>query len=42
MTMATKVGGWKQDAADKWMDPITCDKADADKYDSTSPNFLKK
>jgi predicted metal-binding protein len=38
----TKIGDWKRDDADKWLGPVMGDKADADKYDSTSPNFLKK
>jgi predicted metal-binding protein len=38
----TKIGDWKQDEADQWLEHITGDEDDADKYDSTNPNFLKK
>ena len=29
-------------SADKWLKDITGSQEDADKYDSTNPNFLKK
>jgi len=38
----TKAGDWKRDGADKWLKGITGSQGDADKYDSTNPNFLKK
>lgn len=37
-----RIGDWKRDRADKWLTPITRNSNDADKYDSTNPNFLKK
>jgi hypothetical protein len=38
----SKIGDWGRDGADKWLKSITGDGEDADKYDSTNPNFLKK
>jgi predicted metal-binding protein len=38
----TKAGDWKRDGADKWLEGITGSQENADKYDSTNPNFLKK
>lgn len=35
-------GDWQRDGAAKWLADITGSKDDADKYDSTNPNFLKK
>ena len=35
------IGDWKRDNATKWLGEIT-NHGDADKYDSTNPNFLKK
>ncbi len=40
--MHAKAGDWKRDAADKWLKDISKSPEDADKYDSTNPNFLKK
>jgi hypothetical protein len=37
-----KIGDWKRDKADRWLSEITGNQDDADKYDSTKPNFLKK
>ncbi len=36
------IGDWKKDNADQWLRDITQNSEDADKYDSTNPNFLKK
>jgi len=36
-----KAGDWKRDGADVWLKDITGSQEDADKYDSTNPNFLK-
>jgi predicted metal-binding protein len=36
------IGDWKRDDADNWLAGITGDAEDAGKYDSTSPDFLKK
>jgi predicted metal-binding protein len=36
------IGDWKRDDAYNWLAEITGDAEDADKYDSTSPGFLKK
>jgi len=36
------IGDWKKDGAEQWLSDITQDCEDADKYDSTNPNFLKK
>jgi len=33
---------WKRDGAEQLLGDITHDSADADKYDSTNNNFLKK
>jgi hypothetical protein len=38
----SKEGNWKRDSVDKWLKDITGNQEDADKYDSTNPNFLKK
>ena len=37
-----KIGDWKRDNGEGWLTEITGDQDDADKYDSTNPNFLKK
>ena len=37
-----EIGDWERDCAEKWLVEISGNKADADKYDSTNPNFLKK
>lgn len=37
-----KIGDWKRDSADKWLTDITGDSSNAEKYDSTNPNFLLK
>lgn len=37
-----EAGDWKLDGADKWLRDISKSPDDADKYDSTNPNFLKK
>jgi hypothetical protein len=36
------VGDWKADGADRWLKDVTGVPDDADKYDSTNPNFLKR
>ncbi len=38
----TALGDWKRDGADEWLKDITGNAADAAKYDSTNPNFLKQ
>jgi hypothetical protein len=38
----TKAGDWKRDGGEQWLKDITGSQKDADKYDSTNPNFLKK
>jgi hypothetical protein len=42
MNAHEQIGDWKRDAAAKWLNEIACNNKDADKYDSTNPNFLKK
>jgi predicted metal-binding protein len=37
-----RIGDWKRDDAAKWLGEITGSLEDADKYDSTNPNFLRK
>jgi len=37
-----EIGDWERDRAERWLVGISGNKADADKYDSTNPNFLKK
>ena len=37
-----KIGDWIRDKADKWLTEVTGNQDDADKYDSTYPNFLRK
>jgi hypothetical protein len=37
-----RIGDWKRDDATRWLGGITGNLEDADKYDSTNPNFLKK
>ena len=37
-----EIGDWKRDGAAEWSLGITRNEKDADKYDSTNPNFLKK
>lgn len=37
-----RIGDWKRDEAEKWLGEITANQDDADKYDSTNPNFLRK
>ncbi len=36
------IGDWKRDGANKWLVDVTGKREDADKFDSTNPNFLKK
>ena len=36
-----KAGDWKHNGAERWLTEISGDREDADKYDSTNPNFLK-
>ena len=37
-----KIGDWKRDKVEYLLKDVTKNKDDADKYDSTNPNFLKK
>ncbi len=42
MNTHDEMGDWKRDGAARWLPEITRNEKDADKYDSTNPNFLKK
>ena len=42
MNSHEEIGDWKRDGAARWLREITRNEKDANKYDSTNPNFLKK
>jgi predicted metal-binding protein len=42
ITAHGKIGDWRRDGAEAYLEDITGDADKATKYDSTDPNFLKK